>query len=167
MAKRKTSITINGLVEIGHPFPWPLNVAPDRHLKCNGAAFDPLVYPELALVYPDGVLPDLRGEFIRGWDDGRGVDASRALLSLQGDAIRNITGSMGNGGSDPFGIYYAPYTSGAFYNSNRTNLNWPGSTSGTLTDRADKIAFDASRQVPTAAENRPRNVAFNYIVRAL
>ncbi|MCV5084697.1 hypothetical protein OFB78_29265, partial [Escherichia coli] len=28
-------------------------------------------------------LPDLRGEFIRGWDDGRGIDAGRALLSIQ------------------------------------------------------------------------------------
>ncbi|MDI5035967.1 YcjX family protein, partial [Salmonella enterica subsp. enterica serovar Montevideo] len=28
-------------------------------------------------------LPDLRGEFIRGWDDGRGIDAGRVLLSIQ------------------------------------------------------------------------------------
>ena len=31
-------------------------------------------YPNLAKVYPTNKLPDLRGEFIRGWDDGRGVD---------------------------------------------------------------------------------------------
>ena len=41
------------------------------------------MYPNLAKVYPTNKLPDLRGEFIRGWDDGRGIDAARALLSIQ------------------------------------------------------------------------------------
>ncbi|WP_249531349.1 phage tail protein [Escherichia coli] len=41
-------------------------------LKCNGAAFSSEKYPNLAKVYPTLKLPDLRGEFIRGWDDGRG-----------------------------------------------------------------------------------------------
>ncbi|EQX79724.1 DNA-invertase lambdoid prophage e14, partial [Escherichia coli UMEA 3199-1] len=49
----------------------------------NGAAFSAEEYPELAKAYPTNKLPDLRGEFIRGWDDGRGIDAGRALLSLQ------------------------------------------------------------------------------------
>ena len=38
--------------------------------------------------------PDLRGEFIRGLDAGRGVDTGRTLASIQGDAIRNITGKI-------------------------------------------------------------------------
>lgn len=54
-------------------------------------------YPGLAAVFLLGNLPDLRGEFIRGWDDGRGIDAGREILSAQGDAIRNITGTFGNG----------------------------------------------------------------------
>ncbi|MEE9884259.1 hypothetical protein OYA63_27555, partial [Escherichia coli] len=41
------------------------------------------MYPNLAKAYPTNKLPDLRGEFIRGWDDGRGIDAARALLSIQ------------------------------------------------------------------------------------
>ncbi len=49
----------------------------------NGSAFNILQYPKLAEAYPDGRLPDLRGEFIRGWDDNRGVDPSRSLLSWQ------------------------------------------------------------------------------------
>ena len=40
-------------------------------------------YPKLALKYPSGQLPDLRGEFIRGWDNERGIDADRELLSTQ------------------------------------------------------------------------------------
>src|SRR5699024_11938923 len=53
-------------------------------LKCNGAAFSSEMYPNLAKAYPTLKLPDLRGEFIRGWDDGRGVDAGRGILSIQG-----------------------------------------------------------------------------------
>ncbi len=62
---------------VGVPVPWPLATAPAGWLKCNGAAFTATQYPKLAQAYPALKLPDLRGEFIRGWDDGRGVDTGR------------------------------------------------------------------------------------------
>ncbi|HGT3754640.1 TPA: phage tail protein, partial [Escherichia coli] len=68
---------------VGVPVPWPSATPPTGWLKCNGAAFDKVKYPHLATAYPSGKLPDLRGEFIRGWDDRRGIDAGRALLSIQ------------------------------------------------------------------------------------
>ncbi len=68
---------------VGVPVPWPSATPPTGWLKCNGAAFSAEEYPELAKAYPTNKLPDLRGEFIRGWDDGRGIDAERALLSIQ------------------------------------------------------------------------------------
>ncbi|HFI8874751.1 TPA: phage tail protein, partial [Escherichia coli] len=77
---------------VGVPVPWPSATPPTGWLKCNGAAFSPEEYPELAKAYPTNKLPDLRGEFIRGWDDGRGIDTNRSLLSSQGDTIRNIKG---------------------------------------------------------------------------
>ncbi|MCV4644461.1 tail fiber protein [Escherichia coli] len=52
-------------------------------MKCNGSAFSSEKYPNLAKVYPTLKLPDLRGEFIRGWDDSRGIDTGRSLLSGQ------------------------------------------------------------------------------------
>ncbi|MCG8708831.1 tail fiber protein [Brenneria sp. 4F2] len=67
----------------GIPLPWPLASVPTGWLKCNGQAFDKATYPKLAAAYPTGKLPDLRGEFIRGVDDGRGVDTGRTLLSVQ------------------------------------------------------------------------------------
>ncbi|MCV8553661.1 phage tail protein, partial [Escherichia coli] len=72
---------------VGVPVPWPSATPPTGWLKCNGAAFSAEEYPELAKVYPTNKLPDLRGEFIRGWDDGRGVDNGRGLLTLQDGAI--------------------------------------------------------------------------------
>ncbi|MCV7755669.1 tail fiber protein, partial [Escherichia coli] len=88
----KTALENLGLGEgsalpVGVPVPWPSATPPTGWLKCNGAAFSAEEYPELAKAYPKNKLPDLRGEFIRGWDDGRGVDAGRALLSLQDDSF--------------------------------------------------------------------------------
>ncbi|MXH05076.1 phage tail protein, partial [Escherichia coli] len=53
---------------VGAPVPWPSETPPTGWLKCNGAPFSAEEYPELAKVYPTNELPDLRGEFIRGWD---------------------------------------------------------------------------------------------------
>ncbi|HAD2070021.1 TPA_asm: tail fiber protein [Salmonella enterica subsp. enterica serovar Typhimurium] len=163
----KTALENLGLGEgsalpVGVPVPWPSATPPAGWLKCNGAPFTTSQYPKLATVYPSGVLPDLRGEFLRGWDDGRGVDVGRAILSSQGDAIRNITGKFGNAQ-----LYPAANTDGAFVGSdnvsqtNGLTQSSPGTGNGSVNFR-----FDASAVVPVASENRPRNVAFNYIVRA-
>lgn len=86
--------------------------APTGWLKANGAAVNRAAYADLFAAIGttfgdgDGVntfnLPDLRGEFIRCWDDGRGVDASRALGSPQTQGIQahdhymlNIAGEDG------------------------------------------------------------------------
>ncbi|HCK1186200.1 TPA: tail fiber protein [Escherichia coli] len=144
---------------VGVPVPWPSATPPTGWLKCNGAAFSAEEYPELAKAYPTNKLPDLRGEFIRGWDDGRGVDAGRQLLSSQGDAIRNIEGFADGG----IGMSFDAIR-GAFYDAGTRSARMPNNT--TAIDKTDDLGFDASRVVPTANENRPRNIAFNYIVRA-
>ncbi len=69
------------------PVPWPTATPPAGWLKCDGRAFTKEQYPVLARVYPTLRLPDLRGEFIRGWDDGRKVDTGRKLLSAQGATL--------------------------------------------------------------------------------
>ena len=142
---------------VGVPVPWPSATPPTGWLKCNGAAFSAEEYPELAKVYPTNKLPDLRGEFIRGWDDGRGIDTNRSLLSSQGDAIRNIIGALVD---VRFNTY--PSDSGAF----TTSVIGDASSDSIKGGYAKRVTFDASRVVPTANENRPRNIAFNYIVRA-
>ncbi|HGV4208507.1 TPA: phage tail protein [Escherichia coli] len=144
---------------VGVPVPWPSATPPTGWLKCNGAAFSAEEYPELAKAYPTNKLPDLRGEFIRGWDDGRGVDAGRQLLSSQGDAIRNIEGFADGG----IGMSFDAIR-GAFYDAGTRSARMPNNT--TDIGKTDDLGFDASRVVPTANENRPRNIAFNYIVRA-
>lgn len=90
-------------------------------------------------------LPDLRGEFLRGWDDGRSVDAGRVFGSAQMDAMQNIVGTFSQGGSaggtGPFS------TTGSYGGvGQNAQVNYTST-------------FDASRVVRTSTEERPRNVA--------
>lgn len=152
---------------IGIPFLWPLSAMPNTvvpewasnvFLKMNDATFSASTYPALARVWPGLKLTDCRGEFLRIWDDGRGVDSGRALLSAQGDAMRNFTG---NAGFFTDGLF--TYASGAFkLGPSATNKATVSAGSGTNA----YVTLDPSTVVPTAAENRPRNVAFNLLVRA-
>ncbi|WP_440866505.1 phage tail protein [Symbiopectobacterium purcellii] len=147
----------------GIPLPFPGAVAPPGFLTCNGQAFNKTTYPILAELYPSGHLPDLRGEFIRGADDGRGVDAGRALLSAQGDAMQPITAkwTMNDMTADKF-VNYPP--AGALYIDRTALVNFDATS--TRTNTGARAVFDSSRQTRTANETRPRNIAFNYIVRA-
>ncbi|QUT16274.1 phage tail protein [Rahnella inusitata] len=142
---------------VGIPLPWPTATAPAGWLKCNGAAFDKAKYPKLALAYPSGLLPDLRGEFIRGWDDGRGIDSRRSLLSFQEGTI--VSGFDDNDSGDISSLSSPDYGFG----DPLTSAQWAqikGKTwiSGSTTaKRYEWWAYVSAR---------PRNVAFNYIVRA-
>jgi hypothetical protein len=144
---------------VGVPVPWPSATPPTGWLKCNGAAFSAEEYPELAKAYPTNKLPDLRGEFIRGWDDGRGVDSGRALLSAQSDTLQNITGSFWDMTTGPNNN-----TVGAFTSSTLTPNLASIATGGTY--KQANYYFDASRVARTSTETRARNIAFNFIVRA-
>jgi hypothetical protein len=98
------------------------NAIPSGWLKCNGAQISTTGYANLfaAIGYTYGGqgnffrLPELRGEFLRGWDDGRGVDANRALGSWQKGTL-NVT--------DP--NYSSFNTSGII-----GRINYPGGSSG-------------------------------------
>ncbi|EPD1787764.1 phage tail protein [Escherichia coli] len=158
---------------VGVPVPWPSATPPTGWLKCNGAAFSSEMYPKLAKAYPANKLPDLRGEFIRGWDDGRGVDAGRALLNWQPHTILDHAHYMelwtGNGlavesareGLNP-GIL-ATYGDGGIVKTDEPGLRVPSSLRA-ISSRNVKRFGEISGNVGT--ETRPRNVAFNYIVRA-
>ena len=114
-------------------------------------ASQPRAYPELFAVV-GGQVPDLRGLFLRG-HGGK----SAALGVQQEDAIRNITGEFGAKAvgmwrTEASGVFATSGTGGGSHDSN----GW-----GT-----QRFQFDASRVVPTAAENRPVNTAVSFLVRA-
>lgn len=160
---------VAGSLPAGIPQPWPLTVPPTGWLKCNGAAFDKTRYPKLATAYPSGNLPDLRGEFLRGWDDGRGVDAGRALLSWQAASVIEhshelwtwtganlVAGNVGANINKSFGLQAGSGDGGML-------SSWKDGK-GTTDNTKRNSPTDKVRG--SSGDGSPRNIAFNYIVRA-
>lgn len=164
-----------GAPPIGIPFFWPLAAMPNTvmdewsdmvFLKPNGASFSAAEYPKLAKVWTGLVIPDMRGEFLRIWDDGRGVDAGRALLSAQLDALQNITGSFSaaTAGAAQLSVLVNG-EGGAFYPGSQTTSP-PSAQATTGNERVNTMYFDAGRVARTSTETRSRNIALNFLIRA-
>ncbi|MGG6430620.1 phage tail protein [Acetobacter ghanensis] len=159
---------------VGIPQAWPLDTPPSGWLILNGASFDVTQYPKLAIAFPSGVLPDMRGKFIRGWDNGAALDPNdgqvspgdkRALLSTQEDALQNITGQTFNGYRgilSAFSGAFTPYAT-ATHTAIAKNLDWGGQGG---VSNYNGVNFDASLVARTSTETRPTNMAWNMIVRA-
>ncbi|MCT4708698.1 tail fiber protein, partial [Enterobacteriaceae bacterium H11S18] len=163
---------------IGSPFAWPSTKMPNEvfssmagmtFLKMNGATFSATTYPKLALLYPDLKLPDLRGEFIRGWDDGRGVDTGRTLLSAQSgmsyDHRHYMPTTSGSGGDGLMTAIFHDNTTAIDYHIEGTNEYNQNPSSGTTLQTYTAKAYSGSSKF--GDESRPRNIAFNYILRAV
>ncbi|QCO07546.1 phage tail protein [Azospirillum argentinense] len=126
--------------------------APTGWLKANGALVSRTTYADLfaAIGTTYGVgdgsttfkLPDLRGEFVRGWDDGRGVDSGRAIGSAQGDNVRGPTGG------------------GNLVTSATSVISFQGGSTYTGSLIGGIAAFGTS-----TADTRPRNVALLCCIR--
>ena len=162
------------LLPVGIPQPWPSDHLPAGWFECNGSPFDVNRFPKLASVYPWGTLPDLRGLFIRGKDNGRGLDPNRGILSFQDDAIRNISGEVW-----PLNLGFhrniTPIFNGSFRETKHdakieeyTKVPTSGGKDAHVWSIGPRpgFYFDASRVVPVSHDNHPRNVAFIYIVKA-
>ncbi|MGI6842723.1 phage tail-collar fiber domain-containing protein [Escherichia coli] len=155
---------------VGVPVPWPSATPPTGWLKCNGAAFSAEEYPELAKAYPANKLPDLRGEFIRGWDDGRGIDTGRSILSIQGYATEDHAHGLPSRSTIVTDATINFYFDESWVNSG-TDIIKRGNTNDAGLPAPDYGTFKTYKQSVAglgvaASETRPRNIAFNYIVRA-
>jgi hypothetical protein len=155
---------------IGSISPFSVNSPPVGWLACNGDVIGTVGFVQgisvdklqtLRSKIQDqfgiyGTLPDLRGEFIRGWDNNRGVDVNRRFGTFQLDSIETIKGD--------FSVDDATENetlNGPFYTSSRTNST---GTPGTPA-RGIKVSFDSSRAVRSSDETRPRNVALLYCIK--
>lgn len=167
---------------IGIPIPYPLSTVPTGCLAMNGQRFDKSRYPKLALKYPSGTLPDMRGEFIRGLDNGRGVDAGRALLSAQGDVFQDHVHFLPTVGGDSYewesdvSVFIWDNTSnktteGAFVHKSAMAAGRQGNNHS-IKDGGEVRTYHASKVPSTIAnsyrqrvgnETRPRNIAYHYI----
>ncbi|AXY86124.1 putative tail fibers protein [Escherichia phage vB_EcoM_IME392] len=178
----------NGAPLIGVPFPWvhPTKMPDEiftsmkgmRFLKMNGQTFDPETYPELAKLWTTNQLQDLRAQFIRGWDDGRGMDAGRTINTGQSDSAPEISGWFRTVNTENASIWESitsGFGSGALYGTNTKGQYYrlaglPMDINATY-KYPTVINFLASRSSSVYGRNGtneivPKNVAFLYIVRA-
>ncbi|EHY3009092.1 tail fiber protein, partial [Escherichia coli] len=73
---------------VGAPIPWPSDTVPSGYALMQGQTFDKSAYPKLAVAYPSGVIPDMRGWTIKGKPA-----SGRAVLSQEQDGIKSHTHS--------------------------------------------------------------------------
>ena len=162
---------------IGIPIPYPLSTVPTGCLAMNGQRFDTRRYPKLAQKYPSGQLPDLRGEFIRGWDNGRGVDAQRVLLSNQTDQTKeaffefqmldiadsNISSVRGDARQETWQWNSISNNWEKIYSNKYNSYSINGTTtSGGFRELQANDMFKKF-WIGSGNETRPRNIAYHYI----
>ena len=158
-----------GGVPVGSVIAWPVSRLPtgeeaEKWLECDGRSISQADYPELVSVVGDK-LPDYRGLFLRGLGTttsshyGTVNHTSGKIGELQGDAIRNITGTFW--AEVEYDNHGGP--TGAFYRTGRRTMDGEGKEDSST---EDEFGFSASRVVPTDDENRPANTAVIYVIRA-
>jgi len=142
-------------VDLGHVAYFARNTAPNGWLKANGAAVDrttyALLFAAIGTTFGSGNgsttfnVPDLRGEWIRSWDDGRGIDSGRTFASAQAGAVQNHTHNST--------FLRSLFGGDGEYDSNATS-NVVGAN-----DFAMRTEASGNPNANGNAENRVRNVA--------
>ena len=125
------------------------STAPSGYLECNGQSCT--AFAALKAIVGNNV-PDLRGEFVRGWDHGRGVDSGRSIRSFQGDQFQDHQHNHNH----TYNVYNA---AGGDYQAKQEGSN-AFAGAGYTNNRATN-ATNGSR----GAETRPRNRALMYIIK--
>ncbi|TKI08673.1 phage tail protein [Martelella alba] len=171
-------VNANISVPYGIPLPWPTSTPPSGYLICNGASFSAAVYPSLAAVYTSGVLPDLRGQTIKG------LPASgRTLLSQEADGVKSHTHSasasstdLGTKQTDTQGDHNHGWgssmqKSGGSDQAVGSNMGTDFGTTSNSGSHYHNLTLGSHTHTITVnstgnSENTVKNIAFNYIVRA-
>jgi len=180
--------TVQG-VPSGAVFCLAVSAVPADYLECNGAAVSRTTYAALFAVIGETYgagngsstfnLPDLRGEFVRGWDHGRGVDSGRAIANSQGDQNEahthgngSLSGSTNNpgdhyhlqahmAGNGPYGVVSQTFQYHVPANDNGPQPRSKTSNAGGHTHTVSISGSTAS----SGGESRPRNIAMMYIIK--
>lgn len=150
---------------------FPSTSAPAGFLKANGAAISRTAYAALFAVigtnYGNGDgsstfnLPDLRGEFLRGWDDGRGVDSGRALHSSQTsqNLSHNHSASASNAGAHTHTMTFKNDRASGEGNAVFGDEAYYGGDASQTTSSAGDHTHTISIGASGGNEARPRNIA--------
>lgn len=143
------------------PIPYPKSTPPAGYLAMMGQTISQEIYPRLYALY-GSKLPDMRAEFIRGLDYGRGIDSSRTVLSTQkgtivgfdGDGSFSNTVGLGALTGSGAGLFGADNYSSV--QNDYSSIKYTPGSAGGVSNLSDLVA----------GVTRPRNIAYLYIVKA-
>lgn len=169
----------SNFVPAGAVMPFAMNVAPSGWLKCSGQAVSRTTYATLfALIgttYGSGDnattfnLPDLRAEFIRGWDDGRTVDNGRVFGSSQGDLLKKHKHNASNSDCQDYTNINGLASGGQRFNvwcdTNGINYSGQSPLTGDGTHGAQIGDGGGTSVGVVGEETRPRNIALLYCIK--
>ena len=178
--------TVQG-VPSGSVFCMAVATVPSGYLECNGAAVSRSTYAVLFAVigtaYGTGNgsttfnLPDLRGEFVRGFDNGRGVDSGRSIASSQssqfGQHNHNVSASSSSSVTDPghkhtmnFNLGNLISSGGAFgMKDSGTADRMNTATTGISVSTSTSISQSNRGGTSNSSETRPRSIAMMYVIK--
>ena len=158
--------------------------APSGYLKCNGAAVSRTTYADLFAIIGttwgegDGSstfnVPDLRGEFVRGWDDSKGTDSGRSFASSQSDQNKQHNHGVSDGGhnhgiNDPGHIHQVEYSNSDSGDGviEESGEGFSGYEPTEIAYTGISVSTSTSVSVANAggSEARPRNVAMMYVIK--
>jgi len=137
-----SGITVLGQMPIGSIVQWGTATPPAGWIECNGQSTSQ--FAELAALF-GGTVPDMRGQFARGFDNGAGVDAGRALLSSQDDELKSHEHQL------------------SFQITDRVEYN---PANGLNPVDSSNNAFNGYVKATGGVETRPKNIALMFIVKA-
>lgn len=108
---------------VGVPLPWPTDTPPSGYIVMQGQTFDKAAYPQLAAAYPTGVLPDMRGQTIKGKPA-----SGRDVLSTEDDGVKShthtaSTASVDLGSKTTSSFDYGTKTTSSFDYGTKTSNN--------------------------------------------
>lgn len=165
---------VQNLIPPGVVFPYAGPIPPTGWLLADGSAISRTVYARLftAIGTTYGVgdgsttfnLPDLRGEFLRGLDNGRGVDAGRALGSRQDGSVVGM-GDPTLTATNVIGLYNTVDDDAGAFRA-RLNGEQPASGLSGVGVASGSAATSGAAYTAISMATRPRNVALNYIIKA-
>lgn len=167
---------LKSAVPVGSIVPFPKATVPPGYLELDGSIQSIAAYPDLAkylgTTFNTGTeaagffrLPESRGEFLRGWDHGRGVDAGRELGTAQKGSLQTVDSTITT--VTVTGLYNATITPEsnvrtAYGLDIGNSADYPGAAYGGISGSGGTLASEGNN----FGVVRPRNLAVMWCIKA-
>ena len=154
---------------------------PSGYLECNGAAVSRTTFAALFAIigtqYGSGNgsttfnVPDLRGEFVRGFDNGKGTDSGRSIATSQSDQNKQHNHSASSSVNDSGHVHATTFDNKKYFPGGGSTSIGFGGAGGypadifTMSSATTGISVSTTTSNDGGGETRPRNIAMMYVIK--